>query len=117
MAGNGGIWRIIRLESNSWASEEVSFESVRESTYGYVRENLDKGKFIMNPNTGKSIGIATILVSILSFGVGAFIGALDRRDQLRCLRRSAQSGQSREGFVVLLDVSQCDAYGLTQLTR
>jgi quercetin dioxygenase-like cupin family protein len=31
----------------------------------------------MNSGTGKSIGVATILVSILSFGAGAFFGSQD----------------------------------------
>ncbi len=33
----------------------------------------------MNPNTGKSIGVATILASLLSFGAGALIGAQDNK--------------------------------------
>ena len=33
----------------------------------------------MNPVKGKSIGVATILVSILSFGAGAFIAAQDNK--------------------------------------
>jgi quercetin dioxygenase-like cupin family protein len=33
----------------------------------------------MNPGTGKSIGVATILVSLLSFGAGAFIGSQDNK--------------------------------------